>query len=157
MRDNLARSMNSIRPSANPDAPTLENVSRSIGRQYDHTPDGDELWRVLLVVAVFQIRRNTPNHPAAERQLQRAISSARVQNRLESHEVAQEFSDAYLESVLEEILELLPPQNRVMVALRLDGCEVAEVARLTGRSTRSVERILNESRLKLISLLKNGG
>jgi DNA-directed RNA polymerase specialized sigma24 family protein len=41
-----------------------------------------------------------------------------------------------------------------MVELRVEGYEVAEVARKTGRSRRTVERILQEARLKLGELLQ---
>jgi DNA-directed RNA polymerase specialized sigma24 family protein len=134
----------------------LENGSRNI-RQTDYqTPDGDELWQVILVVAASQIRADRSDRHAAERQLHRAKVSVPDQNRLEPYERVRESSTDYLELVLEDILEQLPPQNRVMVALRLDGCEVAEVARMTRRSARTVERLLNESRLKLVSLLKKG-
>jgi hypothetical protein len=134
----------------------LENVPKGIRRRCYRTPAGDEFWKLLLVVAVFQMRGNAPNPHAAERKIRRAIGRVRDSSRLESRNRIQEFSAVYLELVVEEILEQLPPQNQVMVALRLDGCEVVDVARLTRRSARSVERLLNESRLKLVSLLKKG-
>ena len=55
--------------------------------------------------------------------------------------------------VLEEILERLPPQHRLMLRLRIDGHTVIEIADTTGRSRRSVERILQETRSKLRDLL----
>ena len=135
----------------------LENGSRSI-RQTDYqTPDGDELLgRCYWLSPASQIWADRSDRHAAEPQLHRAKVSVPDQNRLEPYERVRESSTDYLELVLEDILEQLPPQNRVMVALRLDGCEVAEVARMTRRSARTVERLLNESRLKLVSLLKKG-
>ena len=61
------------------------------------------------------------------------------------------------ELVLKEILERLPAENRLMVQLRIDGYKVAEVAAITGRSRRSVERILQETRLKLAELREEEG
>jgi DNA-directed RNA polymerase specialized sigma24 family protein len=39
------------------------------------------------------------------------------------------------------------------VKLRIEGWDVAEVARKTGRSKRTVERILQETRLDLVEIL----
>ena len=44
-----------------------------------------------------------------------------------------------------------------MVELRIQGHEVAEIARQTGRSKRSVERALQEVRSKLRTLLQQEG
>ena len=41
-----------------------------------------------------------------------------------------------------------------MARLRLEGYEVAEIARKTGRSRRTVERILQETRVKLDLLVR---
>ena len=127
---------------------------RRIGPGCYDTPDGDELWKLLLVIALHKIRGKATDHHAAKRDLHRTINGVKGRTHLESQADVRESWYAHLELVLEEILERLPPQNRVMVKLRIDGCEVAEVARLTGRSRRSVERILQESRLKLGAFLR---
>jgi RNA polymerase sigma-70 factor, ECF subfamily len=119
-----------------------------------HTPDGDELWALLLVIALREFRDAATDRHAVPLDSHPMISSIMARTRLESPDDVRESSYAYLELVLEEILERLPPQNRVMVKLRLDGCEVAEIARLTGRSRRSAERILEESRVKLGAFLQ---
>ena len=56
--------------------------------------------------------------------------------------------------VVEEILEQLAPHAQEMVRLRIDGHEIGEVARKTGRSRRTVERTLQEVRLKMGQLLR---
>jgi RNA polymerase sigma-70 factor, ECF subfamily len=122
---------------------------RRIDRSSYNAPDGDELWKLLLVIALHKIRGKATYHHAAKRDSHRTISGVKARIQMESRVNVRDASYAYVELVLEEILDRLPPQNRVMVKLRLDGCGVAEVARLTGRSRRSVERILQESRLKL--------
>jgi RNA polymerase sigma factor (sigma-70 family) len=66
-----------------------------------------------------------------------------------------ETSPGFLELVVEEALERLPPRHREVVQKRLEGHEVAEIARLLGRSKRSVERILQESRDRLSVILRD--
>ena len=56
--------------------------------------------------------------------------------------------------VVDEALERLPPLQREMVQLRIEGYEVAEIADKTGRSKRTVERLLQKSREKLGDLLQ---
>jgi RNA polymerase sigma-70 factor (ECF subfamily) len=124
------------------------------GRGYDHTPDGDELWKLLVVIAAHQEIGSATDHHAANREPRLLTSAVKAHSRLDSQFDIRESALAYLELVLEEILDRLPPQNRIMVKLRLDCCEVAEVARLTRRSRRSVERILHESRLVLASFVQ---
>jgi RNA polymerase sigma factor (sigma-70 family) len=52
-----------------------------------------------------------------------------------------------------EALEQLPPQQRLMLELRIQGHEVAEIAQKTGRSKRTVERNLQEVRAWLREFL----
>jgi RNA polymerase sigma-70 factor, ECF subfamily len=124
------------------------------GRGCYHTPDGDELWTLLLAIAAHQFAGKALDHRAAGRDSRRLKSAVKAQAHLESQLDIRKSACAYLELVLEEILDRLPPQNRIMVKLRLDCCEVAEVARLTRRSRRTVERILHESHLELASFLQ---
>ena len=60
---------------------------------------------------------------------------------------------AVLRLVLEEALARLPAAYREVIELRVEGYEVAEIARRTGRSKRTVERILQECRSSLHDLL----
>lgn len=56
---------------------------------------------------------------------------------------------AYLSLVVSEALERLPAPLREIVELRLQGYEVREIADLTDRSLRTVERLLREARARL--------
>ena len=128
---------------------------RRVGQGYYDVPDGDELWKLLLVIALHKIREQ--GHLPSRGQARRAPDHRRRRGSATpgiAGGCRASPSMAYLELVVEEILERLPPQSRVMVKLRIEGYEVAEVARMTGRSRRSVERILQESRLKLGELLQ---
>jgi RNA polymerase sigma-70 factor, ECF subfamily len=56
--------------------------------------------------------------------------------------------------IVAESLEMLPAAHRNVVRLRLEGFEVAEIANECGRSKRTVERLLQESRERLRTALK---
>jgi RNA polymerase sigma-70 factor, ECF subfamily len=118
---------------------------------------GDQLWKLLLVVAIYQIRQNASGHDLADDALQRAISELQTQDCYDSNESFRKITSTYLELVLGSILERLPHHHRMVVTLRLDGCELADLARLTRRSMRSVERILHESCHMLASLIDERG
>jgi DNA-directed RNA polymerase specialized sigma24 family protein len=51
-------------------------------------------------------------------------------------------------------MEALTPVQRDMVRLRIEGHEVAEIATLTKRSKRTVERLLQDFRTRLANILK---
>ena len=63
---------------------------------------------------------------------------------------------ALLEVAVAEALDRLPATHRAVVELRMQGYEVAAIARATGRSRRSVERALQESRALLGQWLGGG-
>jgi RNA polymerase sigma-70 factor (ECF subfamily) len=60
-----------------------------------------------------------------------------------------ESAAAFLRLVLEEQLEALPESNRAIVQLRIEGHELAEIAEQTGRSLRTVERVLQDFRSRV--------
>jgi RNA polymerase sigma-70 factor (ECF subfamily) len=130
---------------------------RRIRQGYYDVPDGAELWNLLLVIAVHKIRGKAKYLHAVKRDTHRTINGEEASRRLESQVIAEEAHHAHSQLALDEVLERLPTQNRVMAKLRMEGYEVAEVARETGRSRRSVERILQDTRQKLVELLGEEG
>lgn len=124
-----------------------------IGQGYYDIPDGDELWKLLLVITLNKIRAKATYAHAVKRDTRRGVGAARVHQHIELVETARTAEMEQARLVLEEILERLPPQHRVMLRLRIDGHTVVEIAGTTGRSRRSVERILQETRSKLRDLL----
>jgi RNA polymerase sigma-70 factor (ECF subfamily) len=121
---------------------------------YYDVPDGEELWKLLLVLALHKIRDKFSYYHAARRDAHRTLGGEGGRRRLESQADAERSQLNHLQLAVREILEELPPRCRVMVELRVEGYEVAEVALKTGRSRRTVERILQEARLKLGELLR---
>jgi RNA polymerase sigma-70 factor, ECF subfamily len=130
---------------------------RRIRQGYYDVPDGAELWNLLLVIALHKIRGKAVYLHSVKRDTHRTINGEEASRRLESQVNSEEARHAQSQVALDEVLERLPTQNRVMARLRMEGYEVAEVARETGRSRRSVERILQDTRQKLVELLREEG
>jgi RNA polymerase sigma factor (sigma-70 family) len=126
---------------------------RRVSQGFYDVPDDDELWRLFLVIALHKIRSKATYYHAFKRDAHRTIDGVEAQLLMHSRADVNELPYAHLELVLEEILQQLPPRSRVMVKLRIEGWDVAEVAQKTGRSKRTVERILQETRLVLVKIL----
>ena len=128
----------------------FQRISKGV---YD-VPDGEELWKLILVIALNKIRAKATYYHALKRDGYRPAAGAATRHRIPLHETPLGAASQQMEIVLQEILEQLPPEIRLMARLRIDGYKVSEVAGMTGRSRRSVERILQETRAKLNELLK---
>ena len=114
---------------------------------------GDSAWKVLLVVALNRVRSEATYYYAARRDAQRTMTGPTAQEFLESKASGREVTRAHFEMVFQEILDRLPCADRQLVRLRIEGFTVAEVARMTGRSTCTVERIIHGWRLALSELV----
>jgi len=121
---------------------------RVLQGDYD-VPPGEELWGLFLVIALNKIRTEEAFHRAGKRDVNRVIG----QNDLAALHSEVEADTAHLQLCVEDALGQLPEQYRQMVELRIQGHEVAEIARQTGRSKRTVERILQDVRARLRELL----
>lgn len=117
-------------------------------------PAGEELWPLLLVIALNKIRTQGTYHRAAKRDvrltqgLDDADALKRAVTRLEADEPL-----PFLHLIAEETLERMPPSQREIVELRVAGYEVEEIAGKVGRSKRTVERLLQSCRQQLSALL----
>lgn len=122
--------------------------------EYD-VPAGSDVWNLLLVITLNKLRSEEAFHRAARRDLRRTPGSeddsplARVAARDEEAGVV-------LRLAVAEALERLPAGHRDAVELRMEGCEVAEIASRLGRSKRTVERLLQEARARLSKLVGEG-
>ncbi|MDB5305935.1 MAG: sigma-70 family polymerase sigma factor [Gemmataceae bacterium] len=107
-------------------------------------PPGGELWGLLMVIALNKVRKLVEYHRAGKRAVQHTACIDDLDPR--SVLAADESAAAFLKLVLEEQLEGLPESNREIVRLRIEGYEVAAIADRTGRSRRTVERVLQDFR-----------
>jgi len=118
-------------------------------------PDGADLWRLLLVIALNKIRTQGAFHRAAKRDVRLTCGIDSDQVPATSRHPDQDAEAAFLRVVADEALERLPEAHRVTAQLRLEGDEVAEIAQQVGRSKRTVERLLQECRHKLGTLFND--
>ena len=124
-------------------------------RQGDYdVPAGEELWGLFLVIALNRIRAEEKYQRADKRDVRRVIGSADEATR-QAADPHDDSAFAVLQLTIQEALDLLPPGQREMLELRIQGHEVAEIAARTGRSKRTVERILQEVRARLRALLES--
>jgi len=122
---------------------------------YD-VPVGEELWKLFLVIALNKIRAKGAFHRAAKRDVRLTVGDD--DDRLgELPGKRDEAALGFLRLTVNEALQQLPVTQRRMVMLRIEGHEVAEIAARTGRSKRTVERLLQDARKKLAYLLEEDG
>jgi RNA polymerase sigma-70 factor (ECF subfamily) len=122
---------------------------------YD-VPAGQELWKLLLVIALNKIRSHGCHHNAAKRDVRKTTTGEDV-DKVEavfSHRDAEAY--AMLRLVIDDTLKGLPAVVRRIIELRIEGFEMAEIAARTGRAQRTIERNLQEFRKKLSKLLEAG-
>ena len=116
-------------------------------------PDGEEIWKLLLVIALNKIRDAALFHKAAKRDVRRTSPVEANEPSVRNAAGKDEAALAILRMVVDEVLEGLPESHRRMIELRLDGHEVAEISREVGRSMRSVERVLQDFRRRMGRLI----
>lgn len=136
----------------------VQSVFRTFFRRvadgsYD-VPDGEELWKLFLVIGLNKIRRTGAYHRAAKRDVRLSSGGEVLEIAAETAGASNETSLNVLRMVVDDVLAGLPPVHQEIVNLRIEGHEVTEIATRVGRSKRSVERILQEFRELLAGLIR---
>jgi RNA polymerase sigma-70 factor, ECF subfamily len=116
-------------------------------------PEGEELWKLLLVIALNKVRSTGRHHRAAKRELGRTAAGEAYDLATEQQPGKDEAALNFLQMVIADLMHDLPQAHRRMIELRIEGYEVNEIATEVQRSKRSVERELQEFRKRLQSLL----
>jgi len=116
---------------------------------YD-VPAGDDLWRLILVIALNKVRAKRVFHQAAKRDVRLTASADCLQSQWNPQDVPA----LLLQLAFHDALAHLNRPQRKIVDLLLEGHKVAEIAEKVGRSKRTVERNLQEIRQKLRRLLE---
>lgn len=125
---------------------------RAANGQYD-IPEGDELWKLLLVIGLNKIRSVAIFHRADRRDMSRTQSGLVADQAISRAGAEDEVALSVLRLTIDELLSPLPALYREIVDLRIAGHEIHEISAQVGRSKRSVERILQEFRQKLGELV----
>ena len=117
---------------------------------YYDVPDGEDLWKLLLVIALNKVRSKKTYHQAAKRDLRQTIST----QGLKSWQNAENLTRQLLRIAFDDAVLQLGGPEREMVKLLMEGRHVADIAAKVGRSKRTVERNLQTVRQKLKRLLE---
>jgi RNA polymerase sigma-70 factor (ECF subfamily) len=126
---------------------------RGVRQGFYDVPEGEDLWKLLLVISLNKIRAKGAHHHAAKRDARLTKTLETTDPAVEEQLMRDEFSPVFMNLVFKEALGQLDPRQREMVELRIQGHEVAEIAEKTGRSKRTVERNLQEIRNRLRDFL----
>ena len=129
-----------LAPRLDPDD-IVQSVFRTFFRrvargQYD-VPEGEDLWKLFMVIALHKIRSAAAFHRAAKRDVRRATATGLADAATGQDLVApDEVALATLRMVIDELLGALPVSLRIIVELRVEGHEVERSP--SGRSVRAV-------------------
>jgi RNA polymerase sigma-70 factor (ECF subfamily) len=126
---------------------------RGVRQGYYDIPEGEDLWKLLLVIALNKIRAKGSFHLAAKRDVRMTQTLDCSDGGMEEHLGADNGHQVFMALVIKEALEQLDARQREMVELRLQGHDINEIADKTGRSKRTVERNLQDVRARLKDLL----
>ncbi len=118
-----------------------------------NVPDDEELWKLLLVIALNKIRACGNFHRAARRDVRATHAAGTLEAADDRHD---EQALALLRLVIDEILARHAAVDRAIIGLRIEGHGVAEIAGRVHRSRRTVERVLQGFREELRASLEEG-
>lgn len=135
----------------------VQSVFRTFFRRvrtglYD-LPDGDELWRLLLVISLNKIRALAIHHRAQKRSVSTTLAPGTELLSQLTDENSENLALTSLKMVIGDVLSNLPEVQQRMIVRRIEGCQVEEIAAETGRSKRTVERVLQDFRGRLRGLI----
>jgi RNA polymerase sigma-70 factor (ECF subfamily) len=117
-------------------------------------PDGEEMWKLLLVIALNKVRAAGAFHRAAKRDVRQTLGGEAFERTLEVEPGPDEAALTVLRLVVEDVLAGLPDPHRRMIELRIEGHEVAQIADTVDRSKRSVERVIQDFCRHLNALIR---
>ena len=125
---------------------------RAAKGQYD-IPDGEQLWKLFLVIALNKIRDTASHHRAQKRDVGRTQPMSSEGHAMGREDGSHAEALAILRMTIDDLLSAMPKSQRDIVVLRIEGHEVSEIAKRTDRSLRSVERLLQKFRRDLSELI----
>ncbi len=115
-------------------------------------PDGDTLWKLLMVIALNKIRSLADYHRADKRDMRRTHAISEVPP--EQHERE---SLNILQMTIEDMTSEMHESHRQMIRMRIEGFSVDEIAAAVQRSKRTTERVLQSFREQLFAQLHGSG
>ncbi len=122
---------------------------RAASGQYA-APEGDELWKLLLVIALNKVRTQATFHSAGKRDARKTESISAGMNDPISEVETQGIARAILKMSVDELIMAQPTSHQGIIRLRIDGFDVQSIAKAQRRSKRTVERVLQSFREQLM-------
>lgn len=120
--------------------------------QYD-VPEGEDIWKLLLVITLNKIRAVVAFNRAAKRDMRRTKSDAMVEDAVAQADNKDEIALATLRIVIDELLADQIEVNQIIIRQRIEGYDILEIAKNVNRSKRTVERVLQGFRARLSQLI----
>ncbi len=116
-------------------------------------PEGEELWKLFLVIALNKVRTVGAFHHAIKRDTRRTGQGSGFNIAIQGSSGRDEEALNTLQMTIDDLLEGLTSSQREVITLRIEGHDVEAIAKKTGRAKRSVERLLQEFRKALAAQL----
>lgn len=129
---------------------------RRVALGHYQVPDGEELWKLLLVIALNKIRSRGEFHRAAKRDAGRTVGLG-DESKGGHTSTTDEAAYNVLKLTIEDLIADLAEWQQTIIMLRIDGHRVETISEQTGKSRRTVERTLQQFRRRLRSALEGEG
>lgn len=127
----------------------VQSVFRTFFRRakdgHYQVPDGEELWKLFLVIGLHKIRDAASYHRAEKRNVQKTLSLSDNDQDFAAT-APDQLAENTLQIVIDELLQSLNSSQKEIIMLRLEGMTVDDIAESTQRSRRTVERTLQKFR-----------
>src|SRR4051794_19294813 len=130
---------------------------RRVSQGHYAIPDGEEIWKLLLVIALNKVRATGAYHRASKRDVRRTSGGEAFERAVESRPGGDGAALDTLRMVIDELLQGQQEAHRRMIEMRIEGYEMAEIAAAVRRSKRSVERVLQDFRARLDAMIHDEG
>ena len=135
----------------------VQSVFRTFFRRaqegHYEVPDGEEIWKLFLVIGLHKIRDAAVFHRAAKRNAGRTTALVGAGESVDPPS-ADQMAATTLRMVIDEILLNLNDSQKEIVTMRMEGAQVDEIAQATKRSHRTVERTLQKFRELLLKQIQ---
>ena len=127
---------------------------RASAGQYD-VPEGEELWKLLLVIALNKVRAQGNFHRAGRRDVSRT-KALPIEDTAKDQD-DQRLAEQILQMSIDEIVVQLPESSRQIIRMRIEGYAIQEIADKLKRSKRTIERVLQSFRAELLTSIGDPG
>ncbi len=135
----------------------VQSVFRTFFRRVEEglydVPEGEDIWKLLLVIGLNKIRTVAVYHKAAKRDLRRTRVDSSSDEYLSQSDERDEMAFASLKIVIDDVMSDMLEVNRQIITQRIEGYEVSEIAANLNRSKRTVERVLQDFRTRLAKMI----